>query len=94
MRLLRLAPLTYPQASRAWLFPSYAESGHLHQHREDRALLSHWGGDLRQSYRTLGQAAGLQLLAVASGFVAAVPGVAVLKIGFLGAPCVVSRVSP
>ena len=57
-RLLRLAPVIYPETSRIWLFPSDAPSGHLEEHKENRAkVLSHWGNDLRQSYRTLGQVA-------------------------------------
>jgi hypothetical protein len=57
-RLLRLASVIYPETSRTWLFPSDAPSGHLEEHKEDRdKVLSHWGNDLRQSYRTLGQVA-------------------------------------
>lgn len=59
LRLRRLGPVIYPQPARTWLFPSDAPSGHLEEHKEDRDELSHWGNDLRQSYRTLGQAAGL-----------------------------------
>ena len=32
------------------------------EHKEDRALLSKWGNDLRQSYRTLAQPAGVSEL--------------------------------
>jgi hypothetical protein len=56
-RLRRIAPIIYPQSGREWLFPSDAPSGHLQEHKEDRAALSHWGNDLRQTYRTLAQAA-------------------------------------
>jgi len=57
-RLLRLAAVIYPDASKTWLFPSDAPSGHLEEHKEDRVkVLSHWGNDLRQTYRTLGQVA-------------------------------------
>lgn len=56
-RLRRIAPIIYPASGREWLFPSDAPSGHLQEHKEDRAVLSHWGNDLRQTYRTLGQAA-------------------------------------
>lgn len=60
LRVRRLAAVIYPDAARVWLFPSDAPSGHLEEHKEDREKdLSHWGNDLRQSYRTLGQAAGL-----------------------------------
>lgn len=56
-RLRRIAPIIYPEAGRVWLFPSDSPSGHLEEHKEKRTVLSHWGNDLRQTYRTLGQAA-------------------------------------
>lgn len=56
-RLRRIGPIIYPQNGRIWLFPGDAPSGHLAAHNEDRTVLSHWGNDLRQTYRTLGQAA-------------------------------------
>ena len=59
VRLRRLAPIIYPAGAAEWLFPSDAPSGRLVEHGEKRSDLSHWGNDLRQSYRTLGQAAGL-----------------------------------
>jgi hypothetical protein len=31
----------------------------LAEHKEDRATLATWGNDLRQTYRTVGQAAGI-----------------------------------
>jgi integrase len=58
-RLRRLGSALYPEAARTWLFPSDAPCGHLVEHKEKREVLSKWGNDLRQSYRTLGQAAGL-----------------------------------
>jgi hypothetical protein len=59
VRLRRLAPVMYPVTGDIWLFPSDAPVGHMIEHKEDRSVLSHWGNDLRQTYRTLGQAAGL-----------------------------------
>ncbi len=60
LRLRRLGPVIYPEAARTWLFPSDAPSGHLVETKEDRTRdLSHWGNDLRQTYRTMGQAAGV-----------------------------------
>src|SRR5713101_5166645 len=38
------------------------ETGHLVEHKEERNILSKWGNDLRQSYRTLAQAAGVSEL--------------------------------
>jgi hypothetical protein len=59
-RLLRLAAVIYPEASKTWLFPSDAPSGHIEEQKEDRdKVLSHWGNDLRQTYRTLAQPAGV-----------------------------------
>ena len=62
LRLRRLAPILYPEAAKVWLFPSEAPEGHMAEHKERRAVVSHWGNDLRQSYRTLGQAAGVSEL--------------------------------
>jgi hypothetical protein len=44
------------------LFPADSETGHLVEHKEERDVLSKWGNDLRQSYRTLAQAAGVSEL--------------------------------
>ena len=56
-RLRRIGPIIYPQSGQVWLFPSDSPSGHMEEHKEKRTTLSHWGNDLRQTYRTLGQAA-------------------------------------
>lgn len=56
-RLRRIGPVIYPTTGREWLFPSDSPSGHLQEHKEKRTVLSHWGNDLRQTYRTVGQAA-------------------------------------
>lgn len=34
-------------------------SPHMVEHKEDRAKLSHWGSDLRRTYKTLGKEAGV-----------------------------------
>ena len=59
IRAIRIGRKMYPVQAQTWLFPADSESGHLVEHKEDRADLSKWGNDLRQSYRTLGQAAGV-----------------------------------
>jgi integrase len=59
IRAMRLGRVMYPEQAQAWLFPADSEPGHLVEHKEDRRDLSKWGGDLRQTYRTLGQAAGV-----------------------------------
>jgi integrase len=59
IRTVRLGRAIYPEQARIWLFPADSEAGHLVEHKEDRKDLSKWGGDLRQTYRTIGQAAGV-----------------------------------
>ena len=54
----------YSEQAKSWVFPADSESGHLVEHKEERSLLSKWGNDLRQSYRTLAQAAGVSELDV------------------------------
>lgn len=56
-RLRRLGPVIYPESGREWLFPSDAACGHMTEHKEKREALSHYGNDLRQTYRTIGQPA-------------------------------------
>jgi hypothetical protein len=62
IRAIRLGGSMYPEQSRTWLFPADSEAGHLVEHKEERDVLSKWGNDLRQSYRTLAQAAGVSEL--------------------------------
>jgi integrase len=62
IRTIRLGRVLYPEQAKHWLFPADSETGHLVEHKEDRDVLSKWGNDLRQSYRTLGQAAGVSEL--------------------------------
>ena len=45
-----------------WIFPAAGSTGHISEHKEDREQLSHWGGDLRQTWRTAAQIAGLSEL--------------------------------
>jgi integrase len=59
IRAMRLGRAMYPEQAQTWLFPADSKPGHLIEHKEDRRDLSKWGGDLRQTYRTLGQAAGV-----------------------------------
>jgi hypothetical protein len=56
--------MVYPEQAKLWLFPSDSPAGHLVEHKEERDVLSKWGNDLRQSYRTLAQAAGVSELDV------------------------------
>lgn len=62
IRAIRLGRMVYPEQAKYWLFPADSETGHLVEHKEERNVLSKWGNDLRQSYRTLAQAAGVSEL--------------------------------
>lgn len=45
-----------------WIFPSsLSASGHIEEHKERRSVLAHWGGDLRQTYRTVADGRATQL---------------------------------
>lgn len=57
IRAMRFGRMMHPEAGQTWVFPAESATGHIYEHKEDRDELSHWGNDLRQCYRTLGQAA-------------------------------------
>jgi integrase len=59
VRAMRASRMVHPENAERWIFAADSEEGHLVEHKEDRGHLSKWGNDLRQTYRTLGQAAGL-----------------------------------
>src|SRR5260370_39256414 len=59
VRVMRLGRVIYPTQAQEWLFPAESDSGHLVEHKEDRATLSKWGNDLRQTYRTVAQTTGI-----------------------------------
>ena len=59
VRLIRMGRLLYPDASDDWLFPSDAATRRVMEHKEDRERLSRYGNDLRQTFRTMGKAAGV-----------------------------------
>jgi site-specific recombinase XerD len=62
VRAIRWGRMMYSEQAKSWLFPADSKLGHLAEHKEERDLLSKWGNDLRQSYRTLAQAAGVSEL--------------------------------
>jgi integrase len=64
LRTMRLGRCLYPEQAVVWLFPADSAPGHIIEHKEDRKVLSKWGNDLRQSYRTLAQVAGVSELDV------------------------------
>jgi hypothetical protein len=51
--------MLFPDQAEHWVFPSESKSGHLVEHKESREKLARWGNDLRQTYRTVGQIAGI-----------------------------------
>jgi integrase len=59
VRVIRLGRVLHQTKGREWLFPADSESGHLVEHKEDRANLVKWGNDLRQTYRTVAQTVGV-----------------------------------
>ena len=59
VRVVRLGRILHPVQGQEWLFPADSESGHLVEHKEDRASLAKWGNDLRQTYRTVAQTVGV-----------------------------------
>jgi len=59
IRVLRLGRQMHPSQAQKWLFPAESASGHLAEPKEDRDLLSKWGNDLRQTFRTIATVAGV-----------------------------------
>ncbi len=59
VRAIRFGRQVYPSHAADWIFPADSASGHLVEQKEDRATLSKWGNDLRQSFRTIATAAGV-----------------------------------
>ena len=75
VQLMRLGRVLHRTQAQEWLFPADSDSGHLVEHKEDRATLSKWGNDLRQTYRTVAQATGIADLDIHLLMNHAVPGV-------------------
>ena len=59
IRAMRVGRILHPEAAETWIFAADSAPGHMIEHKDPRTRLFKWGNDLRQSYRTLGQAAGL-----------------------------------
>lgn len=59
IRAMRFGHQMHPSQATGWIFPADSASGHLVEQKEDRATLSKWGNDLRQSFRTIATAAGV-----------------------------------
>ncbi len=58
-RALRFGRVIYPAEAAKWVFPADSALGHQVEQKENRDVLSKWGNDLRQSYRTLATTAGV-----------------------------------
>lgn len=59
VRTIRFGRQMYPAQAQQWVFPADSGSGHLAETKEDREMLSKWGNDLRQTFRTIATAAGV-----------------------------------
>lgn len=59
VRAMRFGRFLHPLEAREWVFPAASAVGHLVEQKEDRKVLSKWGNDLRQSYRTMATPAGV-----------------------------------
>ncbi|THD60652.1 MAG: DUF4102 domain-containing protein [Phenylobacterium sp.] len=60
IRAMRVSRMLHAEAAETWIFAADSEEGHIVEQKEDRDnVLAKWGNDLRHTYRTLGQAAGL-----------------------------------
>jgi hypothetical protein len=57
VRVMRSGRQMSPSRAAEWIFPADSDSGHPVEQKEDRATLSKWGNDLRQSFRTIATAA-------------------------------------
>lgn len=75
VRAIRFGRMLYPNQAQEWLFPADSENGHLAEHKEDRDDLSKWGNELRQTFRTIAQAAGVPELDVHLLMNHSIPGV-------------------
>ena len=75
IRAIRLGRQMYPVQALEWLFPADSASGHLAETKEDRDVLSKWGNDLRQTFRTIATAAGVSEIDAKLLMNHAIPGV-------------------
>ena len=58
-RARRAGRILHSREAGEWIFPAATPKGHIAEHKEKRHLLSHWGGDLRQTWRTAAQIVSL-----------------------------------
>lgn len=62
IRAIRASRMLLPDQAETWIFAGEGREGHMTVHKEARKTLSKWGNDLRQTFRTVGQAAGMSEL--------------------------------
>jgi len=75
MRSIRFGRHLHPTEAKEWLFPADGADGHIVEQKEDRKVLSKWGNELRQTYRTVATPAGVSELDARMLMNHAVPGV-------------------
>ncbi|ODT82506.1 MAG: integrase [Pelagibacterium sp. SCN 64-44] len=75
MRSIRFGRHIHPFEAQDWIFPADSSEGHLVEQKEDRTVLSKWGNELRQTYRTVATPAGVSELDARMLMNHAVPGV-------------------
>lgn len=75
VRCIRFGQLMHPYEAKEWLFPADSADGHLAEQKEDRTVLSKWGNELRQTYRTVANPAGVSELDARMLMNHSVPGV-------------------
>jgi|KBSSwiStaDraftv2_1062776.scaffolds.fasta_scaffold08258_6 hypothetical protein len=59
VRARRAGCILHREQARRFIFPALSEAGHLAEWREDRAALSKFGTDLRQSFKTMSVECGV-----------------------------------
>ena len=75
IRAIRFGRQMHPYEAQNWLFPAQSADGHLAEQKEDRLVLSKWGNELRQTYRTVATPAGVSELDARMLMNHSVPGV-------------------
>lgn len=75
IRAIRLSRAMHPEHADRWIFAADSASGHIVEQKEDRAVLSKWANDLRQTFRTMAQAAEIPDLDIHILMNHALPGV-------------------
>lgn len=61
-RARKAGRILHSREAESWIFPAMSPEGHIMEHKEKRHKLSHFGSDLRQTWRTCAQIAGLSEL--------------------------------